>query len=85
MEAFLDDPGHAKFRKHFADFHVTVVCDSLGLSGAQRAAFEGYRAQGKLTHMDWAAFLLKSEQIHKDFLSEACRQRTAKSATPDDL
>ena len=41
MEAFLDDPGHANFRRHFADFHVTVVCDSLGLSGAQRAAFEG--------------------------------------------
>ena len=84
MEAFLDDPGHTKFRKHFVDFHVTVVCDSLGLRGAQRAAFDGYRAQGKLTHMDWAAFLLKSEQVHKDFLSEARRQRTARPAVPDD-
>ena len=45
MEAFLDDPGHAELRKHFVDFHVTVVCDSLGLSGAQRAAFDGYRAK----------------------------------------
>ena len=84
MEAFLDDPGHAKFRKHFADFHITVVCDSLGLSGAQRAAFDGYHAQGKLTHMDWAAFLLKSEQVHQDFLSEANRQRTARPAVPED-
>ena len=84
MEAFLVDPGHTKFHKHFSDFHVTVVCDSLGLSGAQRAAFEGYRAQDKLTRMDWAAFLLKSEQVHQDFLSEAHRQRTARPAVTDD-
>ena len=83
MKAFLGDPGHAEFRKHFANFHVTVVCDSLGLSGAQSAAFDGYRAQGKLTHMDWAAFLFKSEQVHKDFLSEADRQRTARPPVPN--
>ena len=75
MEAFLGDDGHARFRRHFPDFHVTVVCDHLGLTGTQRAAFDGYRAQSKLTHMDWAAFLLKSEQVHQDFLSEARRQR----------
>ena len=83
MDAFLQESGHDQFRKHFRDFHVTVVCDSLGLSGSPLAAFEGYRARGKLTHMDWAAFLLKSEQVHQDFLSEARRQRQAKSVAPE--
>ena len=64
MKAFLDDPGHSLFSKYFQDFHITVVCDNLGLTGAQRAAFEGYRSEGKLTHMDWTAFLFKSEQVH---------------------
>ena len=77
MEAFLNDPGHAAIRKHFADFHVTVVCDDLALTGAQRAAFEGYRNVGRLTHMDWTAFLFKTEQVHQDFLREAQRQRAA--------
>ena len=84
MEAFLDDPGHTAFRMHFADFHVTVVCDMLGLSGSPRAAFEGYRDKGRLTLMNWGAFLLKSEQVHQDFLREAQRQRTAQLATPED-
>ena len=84
MKAFLEDPGHARFRSHFADFHVTVVCDRLGLSGAQRAAFNGYHTASKLTHLDWAAFLLKSEQVHQDFLREAKRQRAAGSAAPKD-
>ena len=84
MDAFLADPGHAQFRKHFADFHVTVVCDSLGLTGAQRAAFDGYEAKGKLTHMDWSAFLLKTEQVHEDFLREARRQRAARPAVSKD-
>ena len=84
MEAFLEDLGNAEFRKHFHDFHVTVVCDRLGLIGAQRAAFNGYRTEGRLTHLNWKAFLLKSERVHQDFLSEARRQRTAGSPAPKD-
>ncbi len=84
MEAFLEDPGHTKFRTHFPDFHVTVVCDELALTGSQRAAFEGYLSRKKLTHMDWAAFLLKSEQVHQDFLSEARRQRDTSPAVARD-
>ena len=84
MKTFLEDPGHDEFGRHFGDFHVTVVCDRLGLSGAQRAAFNGYRTEGRLTHLDWAAFLLKSERVHQDFLNEAHRQRTAGSAAPKD-
>jgi len=84
METFLNDPAHFEFRKHFADFHVTIVCDQLALTGTQRAAFEGYRDKKKLTHLDWAAFLLKTEHVHQDFLREAQRQRTANPAAPAD-
>ena len=84
MEAFLADPGHANFGKYFPGFHITVVCDSLGLTGAQRAAFEGYEAKGKLTRMDWRAFLLKTKHVHQDFLLEAHRQRAASPAVPED-
>lgn len=84
MEAFLEDPGNAEFRKIYHDFHVTVVCDHLRLRGSQRAAFNGYQNEGKLTHLNWKAFLLKSERVHQDFLSEALRQRTAGSPAPND-
>lgn len=83
MNAFLHDAGHAELFQHFADFHITIVCDSLGLSDAQEAAFDLYRVQGKLTHTDWAAFLLKSEQVHHAFLQEEGRQRTAGRALSD--
>ena len=75
MEAFLSDPAHDEFSKQFHNFHVTVVCDSLGLTDTQRAAFNGYRDTGTLTHLDWTAFLLKTEHVHQDFLREAERQR----------
>ena len=84
MKAFLEDPVHEEFRQYFNDFHITVVCDSLGLSGAWAAALRAYRTEGKLTHIDWAAFLRKSEQIHQAFLEEARGQRTAGSALPDE-
>lgn len=82
MDAFLSDPAHAEFSKHFRDFHVTVVCDSLGLTDAPLAGFEGYCKSGKLTHLDWSAFLLKTEQVHQDFLQEAQRQRAVATRTP---
>lgn len=84
MEAFLDDPAHARFRRLFSDFHITVVCDKLALTGARRGAFNGCRDSEKLTHMDWAAFLPKTEQVHQDFLSEAQRQRDAEPAVPEE-
>ena len=84
MEAFLADPGHVEFRNLFPNFHITVVCDSIGLTGAQNAAFEGYKSKRKLTHMNWSGFLLRTEQVHQDFLHEACRQRDARPATAKD-
>ncbi len=84
MDAFLKEPGNDEFRKHFGDFHITVVCDKLGLSGSQRAAFNGYRKDSKLTHMGWRAFLLKSERVHEDFLNEARRLRDVEPASAKD-
>lgn len=83
MDAFLEDPGNRKFCDHFDDFHITVVCDQLGLTGTQRAAFNGYLKDKKLTHMNWKAFLLKSELVHQDFLNEAHRLRHVGVAVPE--
>lgn len=82
MDEFLDNPAQSEFRNLFTDFHITLVCDDHSLDGAQRAAFSGYRNSGKLTHMNWTAFLLKTEQVHQDFLREAQRQRDAISPVP---
>lgn len=84
MDDFLADSAHEEFSRHFPDFHVTIVCDHLGLTGTQQAAFDGYRDTGKLTHLDWAAFLLKTERVHQDFLDEARRQRAVASRPPSD-
>lgn len=82
MDAFLSEPGNEEFRKHFDDFHITVVCDKQGLSGSPRTAFKSYRKENKLTHMTWKAFLLKSERVHQDFLDEARRLRGVGPAVP---
>ena len=74
MEAFLADEANAEFRSVFHDFHITLVCERIGLSGMSRAAFDGYVAQGKLTHINWETFLLRTETVHQDFLAEARRQ-----------
>ena len=84
MKAFLEDSGHAVFRQHFSDFHETVVCDRIGLTGAQRTALDAYLERRKLTHMTWASFLLKLQRVHQDSLSEARRQREAEPAAPSE-
>lgn len=76
MQSFLEDEKNSDFQKFFHDFHVTLVCEDLSLTGAQRAAYDGYLAMGKLTHINWRDFLLRTETVHQDFLKEAKRQRT---------
>ena len=78
MNDFLNDPAHSNIRQHFGDFHITIVCDELALSGAQRAAFDGYKAREKLTHLNWAAFLFKTEQVHQDFLEKSRQLSTTR-------
>ena len=76
MESFLEDESNRDFRRFFNGFHITLVCDNLALTEAQRAAYHGYLSGGKLTRINWSDFLLRTELVHQDFLSEAERQRT---------
>ncbi len=78
MASFLEGEGNEKFREHFKTFHVTVVCDSLGLTGSPLMAFQKIKDEKRLTHMTWRAFLLKTKQVHQGFLDEAERQRSAR-------
>ena len=70
MESFLQ--ANAEFRKRIQDFHITLVCDNLALSGSQKAAL---RFMTKLTRLTWRDFLMRTETVHKDFLAEADRQK----------
>ena len=76
MQSFLNDKKNVDFQKFFHDFHITLVCEGLALTDTQRAAYDGYLARGKLTHINWRDFLLRTETVHQDFLAEARRQRT---------
>ena len=75
MDQFLNNEAHRQFRALFPQFHVTLVCDRLNLSGLAQSAFEGFVQRGVLTHIDWATFLLNTRKMHEDFLLEAERQR----------
>ena len=75
MKEFLADAGNKQFAKLYPNFHVTVVCDGLALTKAQKAAWEGYVSGKQLTYYNWASFLGKTRQTHQDFLKEAARQK----------
>lgn len=46
MDAFLHKKGEEDYLKGFEKFHITLVCDSLALKGAQKVAFDGLQASG---------------------------------------
>lgn len=75
MEAFLKKKGNEDFCKLFNDFHITLVCDDLKLSGVHKQAFDGMREAGRLTYITWRTFLLRTRKMHEEFLKEAERQR----------
>ncbi len=75
MESFLDEPGNRGFRGQFDDFHITVICDKLGLRDVHEVAFAKFLGDRRLTHLDWTGFLLRTESLHRDFLEEAGRQQ----------
>lgn len=77
MAAFLQEESHGHFRKWFADFHITLVCDNLALGGALQDTFDLYLTNGRMSRIDWTAFLAKTEEVHQDFLEEARRQRAS--------
>ncbi len=71
METFLREPGNAEFAQQFPDFQITLVCDRIGVKGYDAHAMAGLKP--RLTHITWAVFLRRTEQIHEDFLKEADR------------
>jgi hypothetical protein len=75
MTKFLDHPGHEEFKAIFKRFTVTIVCDELGLSGAQNRAFVAYRDDRTVEHITWTGFLRRTQHMHQEFLAEAERQR----------
>ena len=83
MKSFLKDEANEGITKFFHDFHITLVCDGLVLKDARGAAFDGYKASGKLTRINWAAFLSRTEKVHQDFLEEAKRQKSFISSRED--
>lgn len=75
MSDFLDEPSNAEFLKLFNSYHVILVCDGLALSRQNRDHFELLKSSKRLEHINWRTFLLKTKQMHQDFLNEAERQR----------
>ena len=75
MREFLTQPGNQEFARLFPDFHVTLVCDKISLTGVHKTAFEGLKADRTLTHINWRTFLLRTRKMHEGFLNEAERQK----------
>jgi hypothetical protein len=75
MEKFLNEPGHEDFRRRFPEFHVTLVCDNVNLTGVHKGSFEGLRKPEKLTWITWSSFLLRTRTAHQEFLNQAERLR----------
>jgi hypothetical protein len=73
MTEFLN--ANTEFKEQFRGFHVTLVCDDLGLSSVPKRAFQGLKDGGLLTEINWKTFLLRTRKMHEDFLREAERQK----------
>ena len=75
MKSFLKS--NPEFRKKgVRDFHITLVCDNLALTGMPDTMLGFMSNEGKLTRLTWREFLLRTETVHKAFLDEAERQKT---------
>ena len=75
MTEFLDQAGNKDFKNSFPRFHVTLVCDELGLTGVHKQAFLGLERDKVLEHISWRTFLLRTKKMHEGFLNEAERQK----------
>ena len=75
MEAFLNMSGNEEFKTIFKRFTVTIVCDEVGLTGAQHKAFVSFRRENVVEQITWTNFLRRTRTMHEEFLAEAERQR----------
>lgn len=82
MEEFLKAPGNREFISIFNSFHITLVCDKIGLTGVYKTALDGLEEKKILTQISWPTFLLRTRRMHEEFLTEAERQKRD-AATPE--
>ena len=75
MTEFLNDEGNSDFKKHYPHFEITLVCDKIGLTGAQKTSFQSYKKDKILDYINWSGFLLRTSRMHQEFLDEAERQK----------
>jgi hypothetical protein len=81
MESFLADAGSVEFRSSFHDFHVTLVCDYVSLRGVYKSAYDGFVKERRIEQISWDVFLLRTRQMHEDYLREARRQANLGAGT----
>jgi hypothetical protein len=75
MELFLEDSKNAEFKTLVAGFRITLVSDGSSLTGAQKKSYEAMKKEGKLEHISWRSFLLRTRKMHSSFLEESERQK----------
>lgn len=75
LDAFLADPKNTEFKTIVTGHRITLVSDGHLLHGAQKKAYDAMRKDGKLEHISWRSFLLRTRKMHAAFLEEADRQK----------
>lgn len=67
LDTFLVE--NEDYRKEFGDeCHATLVCDEIGLSGANERAFTSLVQGGRLENISWDVFLTRAGDAHQDFI-----------------
>jgi hypothetical protein len=74
-EEFLADPKNAEFKTIVSGHRITLVSDGHSLHGAQKKSYDAMVKEGKLEHITWRSFLLRTRKMHASFLEEADRQK----------
>lgn len=69
MGKFLADPANSKFKEIYQGFKITLVCDGVSLSGVSNTVYDLLKKTNSLEHITWDIFIMKTEQMHKDFLA----------------
>lgn len=75
MKDFFEEPLNKAFKESFPKFHITLVCDKIGLTGIYKTAFAGLERAHILEQINWRTFLLRTRKMHEEFLKEADRQK----------
>lgn len=71
FEEFFTVNRDNEFLKIVTNFHVTLICDEIKLTGSDKSSFSYQRKEKKLTHINWSDFLLRTTRAHQEFLDQA--------------